>query len=99
MEPVDEIVWEDPPEKGARVGLAGRVAQQLRTRPGTWAKVLGPTSESKIESMRVMLIQGGRSGIVHGEFETRRKKTVSNDDLSFCLWARFVGDNGSEAVG
>jgi hypothetical protein len=82
-----DIEWGDPPGVRRTTDLLVEITAALRSRPGQWARVLGPAPPRQIDNVRVALSVGNGKGIERGEFEASRR--TINDECF--LWARYVG--------
>lgn len=89
-----DIVFEEPPPTRTPRSLRLNVRlDPLRSRPGEWARVFGPSKHrSNTYQFASRLRAGEPPGITPGEFEARTGRI----DQSWYVWARYVG-NGHEA--
>lgn len=79
------IEWVDEVPERRRSGRWVRVTQELRARPGQWAKVdTGVTNTA----FATMLKQGRLGNAEPGEFEATCRR---NDDGTYDVYARYVG--------
>ena len=84
-----ELTWEDPPlsRRGAPSTDWHAIAATLRTRPNEWALIVQKSryssSSSFIASGRINAFRPG------GTFQGRSAK---NDDGTFRIYARYVGE-------
>lgn len=90
-----EIVWEEPPaDRPSRARLGWHaVLDQVRSRPGEWARVAdyaGPASAYKV-AQRLRRGEGVPTG--RWEFLPRRNKEGGS-----LLYARFLGPDGDDAM-
>lgn len=73
-----ELIWEEPPAqpRGSKGGKLQRVANELRTRPGTWAFI--PFSSTSARNFSK----------VHSEFEVTVRNAGKSDEKTYM---RYVG--------
>lgn len=87
------LVWEDPPPAERRKRSQwGQVADQLRARPHTWARIRECRSNAAARSTATQIRRGRRDGMEPaGSFEAE-SRTV---DGRHFVYARFVGEAAS----
>lgn len=86
--PVTKLVFKDPPPRNrpGRKSQWAPVLDQLRARPGEYAII---DDDATRPALVTQINKGKIAGIVEGEFEAT---SHSNEDGTFTVYARFVGD-------
>lgn len=82
------LVWEAPPERRTHSSKWQKIAAELRSRPGEWARICEVGSISLATNTAGNIRRGNYKGIVAGEFETR---SVTPKDGPYYVYARYVG--------
>lgn len=77
------IKWEEPPERGNWKGTA----LELQKRPGAWARICEPTTETKAMGIYKNIRRWGCQAVV-------RKL----DEVGYGVWARWPGENPDESL-
>lgn len=84
---MEEIVWEDPPApKRGHNGMWVERLAPLVERPGEWARVKGPTSESNARATANNL-KDRKIKIPDGKWEV----VARHVDGKGYVWARYLG--------
>jgi hypothetical protein len=86
MEEKDGIVWGAPPDRAyTRTGAIAAALDQLRSRPGEWARIALKNTAGNASSCAES-IRSGRSHAVRGEFETVSRRTEDG----YGVFARYI---------
>jgi len=80
------VIWEEPPRRNHRQQLAD-LCQQLREKPGEWARLdVFPTL--KVAQITASQLRTGKvEGITKGDFEFTSHKL---EDGTAAIWGRFL---------
>lgn len=86
-----DLIWEDPPAavvNRQRKTLYSAVAEQLRSRPGVWAKLPGERTKGTAAGLAQNIRRGAMKDFPKGQFE------AVHDDTQ--VYVRFVGEVDDE---
>lgn len=88
-----QVEWEEPPPARVKRYDWGEIAEQLRARPGEWAKVFENDKTSLVTAIRLNNIKPLRS--TKG-FETRTTDNTRTSPRYCTLYMRYVPENDTE---
>jgi hypothetical protein len=87
------IVWEDPPPPERAINEWAAIGEQLKSRPGEWARV---TTRPKAHDARMVASRINNDGYARlrtlGRFEAAARRLGEK----WAVYARYVGEDGAE---
>lgn len=89
-----EVTWEEPPPGRQRYDWAA-IADQLRTRPGEWAKVFDRDRSSLATAIR---IRGVHALLPEKGFEVRTANNTRQTPRTCTLYLRYVPEKDESLV-
>lgn len=87
MRPQSQLTWEDPPPPRGRKYDWDKIAEELRKKPGEWAKVFDNDRTSLATAVRINGIKALRSD---KGFEVRTSNNVRGNPRTCTMYLRYV---------